>query len=128
MPVLMGGGVLLPKLMRGRVDVEDKRILVADGTGRLTARLIDAAERRNRAEVMDAKTGRQVEPRFYVAAAPSPTLNDQQRLELSQRIRKGELHAFAEIDTDALARAAAAGADRTAAGAPARAVGDPAAD
>jgi ABC-2 type transport system permease protein len=105
MPILMGGGVLLPKLMRGRVDVEDKRIVVADGSGRLLARLLDAAERRNGTEVMDRKTGRQVEPRFFIEAAPSPTLDDQQRLELSQKIREGKLHAFAEIDRDVFTHA-----------------------
>ena len=103
MPVLMPGGAAVPKLMRGRVDVEDKRVLVADATGQLLPRLLEAAELRNRLEVLDPKTGRQVEPRFLLSATPRPTLTDAQRLELSERIRKGELHAFAEIDANALA-------------------------
>jgi ABC-2 type transport system permease protein len=105
MPVLMSGGLLLPNLMRGRVDVEDKRVMVADGTGRLMTRLQELAERRNATEVLDRKTGRQVEPRFYVVPAPAATLTDQQRLDLSAQIRKGQLHAFAEIDPQALAPA-----------------------
>ena len=103
MPVLMAGGAAIPKLMRGRVDVEDKKLVVADATGRLLPRLLEAAALRNRQEVLDPATGRQVEARFLLSAAPSPTLTDEQRLELSQRIRKGELHAFAEIDAGALA-------------------------
>ena len=98
MPVLMFGALAVPKLMRGRVDLEDKRVLVADATARLLPRLQQAAEARNRLEVIDRKTGRQVEPRFVISAAPAPVLTDAQRFELSQRIRKGELHAFAEID------------------------------
>ena len=104
MPVLMAGGAAIPKLMRGRVDVEDKRVVVADATGRLLPRLLEAAELRNRREVLDPATGRQVEPRFLLERRRPPRrLTDEQRLELSQRIRKGELHAFAEIDAGALA-------------------------
>jgi ABC-2 type transport system permease protein len=103
LPVLMVGGAAIPKLMRGRVDVEDKRIVVADATGKIFPRLLEAAELRNRMEVLDSTTGRQVEARFLLQAAPTATLGEAQRLELSERIRKGELHAFAEIDARALA-------------------------
>jgi ABC-2 type transport system permease protein len=102
LPILMVGATAIPKLMRGRVDVEDKRVVVADGTGRLLPRLIEAAELRNRMEVLDPATNRQVEPRYLLSAAPTPTLTDAQRLQLSERIRKGEIHAFAEIDPTAL--------------------------
>ena len=102
MPILTLGATAVPRLMRGRVDVEDKRILVADATGRLLPRLIEAAELRNRLEVLDPTTGRQVEPRFVLSAAPTATLTDPQRLELSEQIRNRKLHAFAEIDPSAL--------------------------
>jgi ABC-2 type transport system permease protein len=109
MPVLMFGALAIPKLMRGRVDVEDKKVLVADATGRLLPLLVQAAELRSRTEVLDPRTGRQVEPRFLISPAPTATLTDQQRLELSQRIREGDLHAFAEIDASVLKPAARPG-------------------
>jgi ABC-2 type transport system permease protein len=107
MPVLMAGGAAVPALMRGRVDVEDKRLVVADATGRLFAALVEAAEARNRRVVFDDKTGRKVEPRFDLEAAPAP-LDDDQRLALSQRVRDRKLHAFAEIDAAVLAPGSAA--------------------
>src|SRR4051794_24762980 len=100
MPLLMAGGAITQKAMRGRVDVEDKRLLVWDGTGILLPALIAAAEERNGKEIFDG--GRQVEPRYRIEAAPGP-LDDQRRLELSEQVRQRRLHAFAEIDAGVLA-------------------------
>jgi ABC-2 type transport system permease protein len=100
MPLLMGGGAIAQKAMRGRVDLEDKRLLVWDGTQRLLPELVAAAEERNRKEIFDG--GRQVEARYRIEAAPGP-LDDQRRLALSEEIRQRRLHAFAEIDAALLA-------------------------
>jgi ABC-2 type transport system permease protein len=102
MPVLIAGGAAVPALLRGRVDVEDKRVVVADGTGKLLPLLMQAAEARNRRVVTDPATGRKVEPRLEVIAADKAALTDPDRLQLSQRIRKRELHAFVEIDPGVL--------------------------
>jgi ABC-2 type transport system permease protein len=101
MPLLMGGGVLAQRAMRGRVDVEEKRLQVWDRTGVVLPALIRAAEERNAKEIFDSTTGRQVEPRYRVEAAPP--LDDQVRMQLSEQIRKRHLHAFAEIDPQVLA-------------------------
>jgi ABC-2 type transport system permease protein len=111
MPVLIAGGAAVPALLRGRVDVEDKRLVVADGTGKLLPLLQRAAEARNRRVVTDPATGRKVEPRFEVTAAAKVPLNDDDRLQLSQRIRKRELHAFVEIDPGVIEPPPAAGKD-----------------
>lgn len=105
MPVLMGGGALLPALLQGRVKVEDQHVVVADGTGKLLPALLAAAATRNQREITDAKTGRQTEPRFLLEAAARVPLTDADRFELSQKIRKRALHAFVEIDAAALAPA-----------------------
>jgi ABC-2 type transport system permease protein len=106
MPLLMAGGAIAQQAMRGRVDVEDKRVAVVDATGVLLPALLRAAQERNDRDIFDPTTHHQVEPRFVVEAAPWPTLDDQRRLELSEEIRKRKLHAFAEIDARALATAA----------------------
>jgi ABC-2 type transport system permease protein len=102
MPVLIAGGAAVPALLRGRVDVEDKRVVVADGTGKLLPLLVQAANARNRRVVTDPATGRKVEPGIEVVAADKAALADPDRLQLSQRIRKRELHAFVEIDPGVL--------------------------
>ena len=101
MPILMFGALAIPKLMRGRVDVE------TSGCWWPTPRPAGAAAAAGGRAAQPARgegpqNRRQVEPRFVLNAAPTPTLDDQQRYELSQRIRKGELHAFAEIDASVL--------------------------
>jgi ABC-2 type transport system permease protein len=101
MPVLIAGGAAVPAMLRGRVDVADKRILVADGSGKLLPLLVQAAEARNRRVVMDA-SGRKVAAAFEVVAAAKVPLDDAERLELSRRIRQRALHAFVEIDPGVL--------------------------
>jgi ABC-2 type transport system permease protein len=102
MPLLMGGGAIAQKAMRGRVDVGDKRLQVLDGTGVLLPALIRAAEERNAKETLDPTTKHQVEPRYLVEAVPWPALDEGRRLELSEQIRKRRLQAFAEIDAQVL--------------------------
>jgi ABC-2 type transport system permease protein len=101
MPLLMAGGGLMQSGLRGRVDLEEKRIAVADGTGRLLPLLQAALEARNRSEVLDPEDGKQVEARFRLEEVAGP-LTDQRRLELSERIRKRRLHAFAEVAPEVL--------------------------
>jgi ABC-2 type transport system permease protein len=47
MPVLMGGGILLPGLLKGIEKPKDRRIAVIDGTGQLFPMIKLAAEQRN---------------------------------------------------------------------------------
>ena len=103
MPILLGGGAIAQQAMRGRVDLADKRLAVCDRTGVLLPALARAAEERNAKEIFDTTTGHQVDPRYLVEAIPWPTLDDERRLELSERIRKRHLYAFAEIDAEVLA-------------------------
>jgi ABC-2 type transport system permease protein len=97
-PVFMGGSLLVFAIFKDRVDVADKRLAVVDRTGRLVATLAAAAEARNAKDVLDAKTGANVKPSYFMeTVAPNDADPDAQRLELSDRIRRGELHAFVEI-------------------------------
>jgi ABC-2 type transport system permease protein len=103
MPVMMGGSVLVQWLAKDLVDIRDKRFAVVDRTpGRKLAPAIEAAVAEyDRAQLVDATTGKQVKPRFVLEpVAPSPDDADsvsRQRFALSEQVRKGELFGFVEI-------------------------------
>jgi ABC-2 type transport system permease protein len=97
-PLLMFGSGIAMVFLRHEVDVSDKRVAVLDRSGRLADALAQTAASRNAAEVVDAQTGKKVKPAYLLD--PVTPVADQlpaQRLALSERIRRGELHAFVEI-------------------------------
>jgi ABC-2 type transport system permease protein len=98
MPVMMGGSGLAMYLFRNQVDTKDKKIIVLDRSGVVAEVILQAARARNEAEVFDPESGRKVKP-AYVFLVEEPDAADPlaQRLELSERVRRGELHAFLEI-------------------------------
>jgi ABC-2 type transport system permease protein len=100
MPLMMGGGFIVGALMNGRVDTKDKRIAVADYTGRLFDALDSAARQRNEAVIFtgEGTARKQTLPRFVLEKVDTGG-TDMQRLslQLSDRIRKGELMAFVLI-------------------------------
>lgn len=103
MPVMMGGSGIAMYLLQGQVDTKDKHVVIIDRAGIVTDMVLKAAEERNAAAVFDKETGKKVQP-AYVFEAAKPNVSDPQtqRLELSERIRKGELHAFLEIGLNVL--------------------------
>jgi len=102
MPILMGGGVIAQKLLRGRVDVTDKTVVVIDATGKLLPSLVAAAEERNAKSIFDPETKKQVKPRIKLIAGPAWPLNDDQRLELSGDVRNSRTAAFVVIPPNLL--------------------------
>jgi len=102
MPVLMLAGAIAPQLLEGRIDLEDKVLVVADATGRIFPQIEQEAQAYNAAEILDPESGRQTRSRVIVERAETPSLDDEQRLKLSGRIRQREISAFAEIDADLL--------------------------
>jgi ABC-2 type transport system permease protein len=98
MPVMMGGSGLAMYLFQGQVDTRDKKVIILDQSGIVADVILRAVEARNAAEVMDEETGKKVKPAWIfeqVETDPSDALA--QRLELSDRVRNGGLHAFLEI-------------------------------
>jgi ABC-2 type transport system permease protein len=85
-PVFMGGSGIAMAIFENRVDTTDKTIAVIDHTGIVAEPLARAAQERNIIEV----------------AEPDPEDPVAQRLELSNRVRDGGLHAFVEIGPEAL--------------------------
>lgn len=97
-PLLMCGGLIAMVLLRGQVDVHDKRVAVLDRSGLVSNVLVQAARKRNAAEVRNPASGVKVKPAYLIEVVqPEPDQLPAQRLALSERIRRGELHAFVEI-------------------------------
>jgi len=76
----------------------DKKVAVVDRSGVVAEALVGAAELRNRDEIHDQETGRKIKPAYFVEIVTPDEADPQaQRLQLSDRVRRGELHAFLEI-------------------------------
>ncbi len=103
MPVIMGGSAIAMYLLRGQVDTKDKRVVILDHSGIVKDMLLKAVEERNNAAVYDKETGKKIQP-AYLLDRVEPDKNDPraQRLQLSDRIRSGDLHAFLEIGPNVL--------------------------
>lgn len=98
MPVLMGGSGIAMYLFRGQVDTTDKQVVILDHSGIIAGMLLKAAEERNAVAIHDKETGKKVQPTYiFKVIKPDKKEPQAQKLELSNRIRRGELHAFLEI-------------------------------
>ena len=92
MPIMMGGSVLVQLLVKDIKDVKDKHFAVIDRTGELYDRLNQAAETKHPGFVLH-----QEKP-----SAPDPKAIREQRFQLSERVRKGELFGFLDIGPEVL--------------------------
>ncbi len=97
-PIMMGGSGLAMWLTEEQVDTVDKRIAVIDRTGIVSESLLEAAQERNETGIHDEETGEQTAPAYLLEIVPPNDEDpDAQRLELSNRVRNKELHAYVEI-------------------------------
>ncbi len=102
-PQLMSGGFLGMMLTKDQVDTTDKRVAVVDRSGALAQSLVDAAQARNDKEVHDKATGKKLKPAYLIEVVPPNETNvESQRLALSDRVRRKELHSFLEIGANVL--------------------------
>ena len=109
MPVMMFGGIAVQSMADKIADVKLKRVAVVDRSpgGEIVGGIIRKAEQRNRNDIFDETTHKQIKPRIEVEEVKPADLADEQaakrqRLELSNRVRNGELFAFLEIGPDVL--------------------------
>jgi len=97
-PILMSGGLIAFKISEARVDTTDKKLAVIDRSGLIVGTLVAAAEARNENEIFDEETKKKSRPAYVIEVVePDTTDPMQQRMDLSNRIRGKELHAFLEI-------------------------------
>jgi ABC-2 type transport system permease protein len=102
-PLLFGGGIIGVAIMKKRPDIRERRIAILDHTGIAAAPVTEAIQRLNRIQLFDPETRRQVMPEYrFETVVPDAAAADEQRLELSERIRRGDLFAFLEIGASAL--------------------------
>ena len=97
-PVLMGGSAIGMVLFKDRVDTRDKKVAVIDRSGLLAEVLVQAAAARNAQAVFDEESGEKVKPAYLIEVVePRNTARDAQLLQLSDRVRRDDLHAVLEI-------------------------------
>ena len=103
MPVLFGGALALQKVVDRQVDAKPRTIAVIDDTGQLLPSLMESVEAWNRGE-RDLGPVEAEGPKFLVeAVTPGTREREAVRLELSDRVRREELFAFAELPSGLLA-------------------------
>lgn len=97
LPVFMGGSLLVFTLLKDKKDIADKKLAVIDYSGLFLKDLEKIVEYRNNNEIFDQK-GNQVLPRYFIEKVnPDTTDTERQKLELSNRVRNKDLHAFLQI-------------------------------
>jgi ABC-2 type transport system permease protein len=102
-PLLFGGGFLGVAILKKRPDLRDKRIAVLDRTGLVAPVLARAAAEKNAKEAYDKVTHAQTDALYVLeSVAPMPGNAEEQRLALSDRVRRRDLFAFLEIFPQAL--------------------------
>ena len=103
MPVLMGGSGIAMYLLRNQVDTTDKKVVVLDRSGTISNVILEAAKQRNDDVVFDEDSGKKIQPAYIFEIMRPDNLNPEgQKLELSNRIAKGDLHAFLDIGPNVL--------------------------
>jgi ABC-2 type transport system permease protein len=102
-PLFMGGSIIAMLIFKENVDTTDRIAAIVDRSGVVAEPLIKSAQARNDEVVYNLETGKKVKPVYHFEiVTPDDENPAQQRLELSNRVRNGELHAFIEIGRDVL--------------------------
>lgn len=97
LPVFMGGGLVVFTLLKDKVDLSDKKIVVLDYSDNFGEYLINTAENWNSNEIYNEKKER-VSPSYFIEIVKPDSIDpNQQKLILSDRVRRKEIHAFAQI-------------------------------
>jgi ABC-2 type transport system permease protein len=99
-PLIMSGSIIAMALFKDSADTTDQVIAVMDHSGMVAGALVEAAESRNAAAVHN-EDGDKVRPAYIIEIVePDTARAAAQKLDLSNRVRDGSLHAFVEIGPD----------------------------
>jgi len=100
LPLFMGGGLIVFSLLKDKVDISDKRIIVIDYSGNFGDYLKQTADSWNRNDIYN-ENQEKVSPCYYIElVAPDTSAIPDQKLVLSEKVRKKEIHAFLQIGSD----------------------------
>jgi ABC-2 type transport system permease protein len=106
MPIMMGGSIVIQWLVMDMRDVKDKHFAIIDRTEADVYDQLEKAITKRNNSVVNEKTGKQLQPRFLLEkvtpSAATPGAIAEQRFELSERVRKGELFGFLDIGPDVM--------------------------
>ena len=110
MPILMLGGIVIMPMLTKLGGIKERRIIVVDGTGDLFATIDAAAKQRNqmfsggetKAENRNGKPDNPFEAGdiWLFESSSTQSIDDDERLALSEQLREGSLYAFVEIPQD----------------------------
>jgi len=102
LPLFMGGGLIVFTLFKDKVDVNDKRIAVLDHSGLFEDYLTARAESWNSNNIRN-ENGDKISPAYFFEFVKPDLENPaHQKVELSDRIRSKEIHAFIQIGKNVL--------------------------
>ena len=100
-PIFMAGGFLFALAADKMADTKDQRLAIVDASGVIAPVITSAAESRNKNEIYDKDHKKKTRPAYIIEILPTDSSDpEKQRLELSDRIRRGDLFAFLEIGAD----------------------------
>lgn len=107
MPIMMGGAIVVQLLLKDKVDTQDKRFAIVDGSGQFQPALAAAAESYNQYAIFDGQAAdrKKVKPAFVLDFV-APEKEDaplEMTLRLSERVRSKELDGFLQIDENVVA-------------------------
>lgn len=121
MPILMLGGLFALQLLNNVGEIKERKIAIADGTGKLLAAIQLSATQRNRLidQMLESQSEAKRDPKKELAdqldGVPSfakgekyeievieSEIDDARRVSLSRRVENQELYAFVEIPKTAL--------------------------
>jgi ABC-2 type transport system permease protein len=101
-PILFGGGSVGAALLQNR-SASNRRIAILDRTGISAAQIVQSALDKVVRDRKGKNSGLQLTPHFeFETVAPDDAHLTEQRLDLSDRLRRGDFTAFIEIPPDAL--------------------------
>jgi len=101
-PIIMGGGFIALAVFKDRVDTNDKVIALIDHSGVVAEAVVEAAEVHNEEYLFD-ESGKQIRPTHRIEVLePDLEGGGAQKLDLSDRVRDGDIHAFVEIGPEVL--------------------------
>ena len=100
LPIFMGGGLIVFSLLKDKVDITDKKIAVIDVTGVFGEYLKETASNWNNNNTVNEK-GERISPSYFFEMIPADTSDlNSQKLQLSDRVRRKDIHAFVQIGPD----------------------------
>ncbi len=102
LPIMMGGSFAVVMLTKDKVDLNEKKVLIIDDTGKLGQSIVSAAAERNRTGINDPESGEQKQPVYLFDLISKEVDFDQQKLDLSNQVRNKEIHAYVHIGQDVI--------------------------